>query len=68
MHQHSLYSSIYILRVWRDRADNDSLCWRFAVEDTATGDRYGFSDLGALARFIETRAEASFSTDTSATH
>ena len=68
MHQHSLYSFIYILRVWRDRADNASPCWRFTVEDTATGDRYGFSDLGAFARVIETRAEATVSTDTSATH
>ncbi len=66
MHQDTLYSFIYILRVRLDRADDDSLCWRVTVEDTATGERYGFGDLGAFARFIETRAEASISTDTAA--
>lgn len=62
MKRNVLYSSIYILRAWRDGDDHDATPWRFTVEDTATGARHGFTRLVDLIGFIETDAEATLST------
>jgi hypothetical protein len=59
MKRDSFYNSIYILRIWRD-GDGDSFSpWRFAVEDTVTGERHGFTGCAEVAGFIKTRVEAS---------
>jgi hypothetical protein len=47
------YRFVYILRVWRNSDGNGSAEWRFAVEDTGTGERHGFSTLAELAGFVE---------------
>lgn len=57
-----IYSSIYILRIWRDGDGNGFSPWRFMVEDTATGERHGFAGLADMAGFIQTKVEASLLT------
>ena len=57
MKRDSLYNFIYIVRVWRE-SDTGTLPWRFAVEETATGERHGFCELADLAGYIETALEA----------
>lgn len=51
------YRFIYILRVWRDCDANDPAEWRFAVEDTGTGERHGFSELAELTGFFESELQ-----------
>lgn len=58
MQRNVLYNSIYILRVWCDGDDSSSSPWRFTVENTATGERRGFTEMVDVAGFIQTAAEA----------
>lgn len=60
MKRNSLYDFIYIVRVWRE-SDTGTSPWRFAVEETATGERHGFCELADVAGYIETGLEATIS-------
>ena len=60
MKRNSLYDFIYIVRIWRE-SDTGTSPWRFAVEETATGERHGFCELADVAGYIETGLEASLS-------
>ena len=54
----NLYNFIFILRVWRD-GDSDPHGWRVTVEDTATGQRWGFGELKQAVHFIESEMAVS---------
>ncbi len=41
----------YLLRLWRADGDGAPL-WRAALEDTLSGERYGFATVEALAAFL----------------
>lgn len=45
----------YLLRMWEERgqATTDGLGWRFSLEDTQTGARYGFANLEQLNHFLK---------------
>jgi hypothetical protein len=58
MKRNSPYDFIYIVRVWRE-SDTGTSPWRFAVEETATGERHGFCQLADVAGYIETGLESS---------
>lgn len=58
-----LYSFIYILRIWCDGARDGTPVWHFTVEDTASGERRGFSELVDVAHFIQAEMEAGLSTN-----
>lgn len=60
MKRNSLYDFIYIVRVWRE-SETGTSPWRFAVEETATGERHGFCELADVAGYIETGLEATIS-------
>lgn len=44
----------YLLRIWGERggAPEDSVVWRFSVEDALTGERRGLADLQTLLAFL----------------
>jgi hypothetical protein len=42
----------YLLRLWQVGSGQEST-WRASLEDAHTGERYGFTDLKALFRFLE---------------
>jgi hypothetical protein len=58
MKRNSPYDFIYIVRVWRE-SDTGTSPWRFAVEETATGERHGFCQLADVAGYIENGLESS---------
>ncbi len=47
---------VYLLRCWEERSQDLRLPprWRFGLEDSHTGRRYGFADLDALITFLRT--------------
>ncbi len=47
----------YLLRLWR-APDGDDQPWRASLQDTLTGERRGFADLGALCAFLQTETGA----------
>jgi hypothetical protein len=60
----------FMLRMWREARD-DCHIWRFSLEDSATGERSGFGNLGDLMSFLikefgEERSVAQFIEDGSA--
>jgi hypothetical protein len=46
----------YLLRCWETRIDHPGhpATWRFSLQDSQTGQRCGFADLGALVTFLQT--------------
>ena len=48
---------VYLLRCWEERSQDRRLPskWRFGLEDSRSGQRFGFADLDALITFL--RAE-----------
>ncbi|MDT8307107.1 MAG: hypothetical protein RRC07_14340 [Anaerolineae bacterium] len=59
MERNVLYSSVYILRVWRDGDENGSSPWRISIEDAATGERHGFTRFVDLTGFFGEKIAAS---------
>lgn len=45
----------YLLRLWRSGPDSP---WRASLEDPQTGERMGFSDLGAMLQYLQRKTEA----------
>jgi hypothetical protein len=47
---------VYLLRCWEERSQDLRLLpqWRFGLEDSHTGRRYGFPDLDSLMAFLPT--------------
>jgi hypothetical protein len=47
---------VYLLRCWEERSQDLRRLpqWRFGLEDSHTGRRYGFPDLDALMAFLRT--------------
>jgi hypothetical protein len=45
---------VYVLRLWREQmdADDQPAVWRFSLDDTATGKRYGFGNIEALVAYL----------------
>jgi hypothetical protein len=41
----------YLLRLWRADGDDEPI-WRAALEDTLSGERYGFATVEALVGFL----------------
>lgn len=52
----------YVLRLWREAAGTDDMpaVWRFSLDDTATGQRLGFSNLNALMEYLSQQLGESF--------
>ena len=44
----------YLLRIWRS-GEGALVRWHASLEDTRTGDRYGFADLAEAVAFLEAR-------------
>jgi hypothetical protein len=44
----------YLLRLWRE---NEMAPWRLTLQDSQTGERIGFADLGKLTNFLEDKTE-----------
>lgn len=45
----------FLLRFWREGsagAESGAAIWRFSLEGTQTGERYGFADFESLAAFV----------------
>lgn len=49
----------FVVRIWRQPAGDveKGLVWRGSIDDVGGGERLYFSDLAAIARFIQDRAE-----------
>jgi hypothetical protein len=41
----------YLFRIWREEGDGSQ--WRFSLEDTRTGKRWGFTSLVKLMGFLD---------------
>jgi hypothetical protein len=66
----SFFYQCYLLRFWREDNARSSglrpgLIWRFSLEDTRTGRRYGFADLAAMTTFLQDELRARSDTSTS---
>jgi hypothetical protein len=54
---HDLYRS-YLIRFWRESISHDpEVCWRGEVESVQTGQKWQFSDLRDMLRFIQKKVE-----------
>jgi hypothetical protein len=49
------YDFVFILRIWCAEKSDGPLVWCFALEDTSTGERYGFNDMGAVVAYLNSR-------------
>lgn len=63
MHDGERSYQAYVLRLWREAAGTDDTpaVWRFSLDDTATGQRFGFSNLSALIEYLGQQLGESFS-------
>lgn len=44
----------YLLRLWRE---NDDSPWRVSLQDSRTGEKIGFAELGQLKTFLEDKTQ-----------
>ena len=52
-YHHNLAYQSFLLRLWRSTDREGHLVWRASLEDPATGERQGFSDLDILFEYIQ---------------
>lgn len=56
----------YLLRFWQERAarPDQPAVWRFGLEDTRAGNRYGFGSLEELISFLQVQIKQAELSDT----